>query len=106
MTIVNNGYKEIDMTRYSDQLAVLPGLMIDTVDGEPVDSGFAVCEAHAYNPRGVELPVCFQMNARCYETIANLTNENGIVRDYVGKAGTGGYHADTQYRRILLSRSM
>lgn len=106
MRKVKPTYRRITRQRYNDWRTVLPVCYVESVDDQPVQKGIAVCEAQEYNARGVELTVCFRKNGRYYETIANLSNNSGFVRDYAGRAGTKGYRADTRFRTALYRECM
>lgn len=92
-------YREITEERYEDLYEVLPIVFVQIVDNEPVERGFAVCEACDYNQRGVVLTVCFQRNGKYYMCEANLRDQNGYITDYMNRAYHRNLIADTVHRK-------
>lgn len=92
-----DAYREITEERYEDLYEVLPVIFVRNVDNEPVERGFAVCEACDYNEQGVVLTVCFQRNGKFYMCEANLREESGYITDYMNRAYKRNLAADTKH---------
>lgn len=74
--------EEITRDRYDELESVLPCIWLIAVNEEPVQHGFAVCEAYTHNTKGVVLIVCYKRDDKYYKSLGNILTDNNEYIQY------------------------